>query len=326
MSPHFIHHIDPIFGQIGGMYLWWYGLSYTLGFLTLFHWLRSVREIIGLTVPQVYDLTIIIAAGVLLGGRTVEVFFYEWSYYGDHPGHILWIWLGGMSTHGILLGATLATWLFCRRHGRLFLALADELVVPAAIIMGFGRIGNFIDGQIVGSEADIWWAVKFPDADGFRHPVVLYDGLKNLLLVPGLLLLRRLQPPRGVLFGAFLVGYGFFRVIIDFFREYRTELFGLPPGQEFNIVMTAIGIILIVRAIRRREPTVPPLTGDAVRVGLNMDIRQATRTRRMLLRLLLVVPLVMPSDWTQDITARYGKRHPGLTPSALYPPMRAADE
>ncbi len=76
MGP-FIHDNDPIFGQIGGIYLWWYGLSYSVGFLALFHWLRTVRGSIGLDVPQVYDLTIMIAAGVLIGGRMVEVVFYE---------------------------------------------------------------------------------------------------------------------------------------------------------------------------------------------------------------------------------------------------------
>jgi phosphatidylglycerol:prolipoprotein diacylglycerol transferase len=264
MTSPFIHNIDPVIGQIGGMYLWWYGLSYTLGFLGLFYWLRTVRESLGMNVRHVYDLTILIALGVLIGGRAVEVIFYEWAYYSTHPLHIFWVWLGGMSTHGILLGGTLSAWLFCRLNQKSFLAMADELVIPVAFIMGLGRIGNFIDGQIIGSVTDVWWAVKFPDADGFRHPVVLYDGLKNLLLIPVLLLLRRMHPPRGVLLGAFLLGYGFFRIFIDFFREYRMELFGLPPGQEFNIGMGIIGTILIIWSIKRGRTGAKPLTSPAL--------------------------------------------------------------
>ena len=318
MGP-FVHNIDPIFGQIGEVYLWWYGLSYTLGFLALFHWLRTVRRSVELDVPQVYDLTISIALGVLIGGRLVEVIFYEWAYYGEHLAHIFWIWMGGMSTHGILLGGTLGIWFFCHLNHKNFLALVDELVIPAALIMGLGRIGNFIDGQIVGSLTDVSWAVKFPDAEGFRHPVVLYDGLKNLMLVPILLLIRRLRPPRGVMLGTFLFGYGFFRIIIDFFREYRMDLLGLPPGQEFNIGMSVLGILVIVWSLRRRYPRVNPLTDNAVVDGLNIDIRKATRTRRFILRALLILPMIIPSDWTQDVTARYGERHEGMKASDWYP-------
>ena len=93
-------------------------------------------------------------------------------------------WLGGMATHGLLIGAAAGTWIFARWHRLSFLRLADALVIPGAFLMGVGRIGNFIDGQIVGSLTDVPWAVKFPDAEGFRHPVVLYDGLKNLTLDP----------------------------------------------------------------------------------------------------------------------------------------------
>lgn len=315
----FIHNIDPVIGQIGGIYLWWYGFSYTLGFLGLFHWLRTMRDSLGMDVREVYDLTILTASGVLIGGRAVEVIFYEWSYYGDHPSHILWIWLGGMSTHGILIGGTVGTWLFCRLYHKSFLSLADELVVAAAFIMGLGRIGNFIDGQIVGSVTDVWWAVKFPDMDSFRHPVVLYDGLKNLLLVPVLILLRSINPPRGFLLGTYLFTYGFFRIFIDFFREYRTDLFGLPPGQEFNIGMSIIGVVLIAWSVKRGYAGAKPLTTTAISNGLNMDVRKATRIRRLILRALLILPLIIPSDWTQDIPDRYGKRHDGMAHSVLYP-------
>jgi len=318
MGP-FVHNIDPIFGQLGSLYLWWYGLSYTLGFLALFHWFRTVRESIGLDVPRVYDLTILIAAGVLIGGRAVEVVLYEWGYYAEHPAHILWIWLGGMSTHGILFGGILGSWLFCRLNSKPFLSLADELVIPTAFIMGLGRIGNFIDGQIVGSVTDVWWAVQFPDVEGFRHPVVLYDGLKNLLLVPALLLVRRIKPPRGVVLGVFLFGYGFFRIIIDFFREYRVELMGLPPGQEMNIAMSLAGILLIIWVVKKDYPRVKSLADDAVLSGLNIDIRKATRFKRFILRALLLIPMVIPSDWTQDVNERYGNRHAGMVKSAWYP-------
>jgi len=319
MSGQFIHNIDPVVGQIGGMYLWWYGLSYTLGFLGLFHWLRSVREFLDMDVRQVYDLSISMSAGVLIGGRAVEVIFYESAYYSAHAGHVFMIWIGGMSTHGILLGGTIGVWLFCLRYQKSFLGVADELVIPAALIMGLGRLGNFIDGQIVGSITEVWWAVKFPDADGFRHPVVLYDGIKNLLLIPVLILMRYLKPPRGVMLGVFLVGYGFFRIFIDYFREYRTDIFGLPPGQEFNIGMTVVGVSLIIWAYKRKQVGVPLLTLSAISDGYALDVRKATRLKRLIFRMLLIIPLTIPSDWTQDVPQRYGERHEGMSYSRLYP-------
>lgn len=318
----FTHSIDPVIGQIGGIYLWWYGMSYTLGFLGLFHWLRSVRNYLAMDVPQVYNLSIAMAAGVLLGGRAVEVIFYEWEFYGEHPRYMAAIWLGGMSTHGILLGGTVGLWLFCRYHHKPFLALADEIVIPAALIMGLGRLGNFIDGQIVGSVTDVWWAVKFPDVEGFRHPVVLYDGLKNLLLIPLLLLLRYASPPRGVILGAFLIGYGFFRIFVDFFREYRVDFFGLPPGQAFNIGMALAGIALIVWAYQKKLTGVQSLTISAISQAHAIDIRKATRFKRLIFRVLLIIPMVIPSDWTQDVPQRYGDRHEGITHSSLYPNIK----
>jgi phosphatidylglycerol:prolipoprotein diacylglycerol transferase len=315
----FIHNIDPVIGQILGMYLWWYGLTYTLGFLAVFHWLRTTRAFLDMNMPQVYSLSIMLASGALIGARLVEVFFYEWAFYSENPWYIFYIWLGGMSTHGILLGGTLALWLFCKRYHKPFLAVADEIVVPAALIMGLARFGNFIDGQIVGDVTEVWWGVKFPDADGFRHPVVLYDGLKNLLLIPLLLLIRKTSPPRGVMLGHFLLWYGFLRIFIDFFREYRTSFLGLPPGQEFNISMTLIGLGLIIWAYKRPQAGVRPLPLSAITAGYTLNVRKTTRVKRIVFRILLVIPLVIPSDWTQDVPERYGKRHEGMTHSVLYP-------
>jgi phosphatidylglycerol:prolipoprotein diacylglycerol transferase len=309
----FIHQIDPVIGEVAGIYLWWYGLSYTLGFTGVFFWLRRNRAAVGFSHRQVYDLTLFIAAGVLAGGRLVEVFFYEWAYYGAHPWHIPAIWLGGMSTHGILLGAILAIFIFSRLRRFHFIDITDLLAVAAAYIMGLGRLGNFIDGQIVGSLTDGWWGVQFPDAEGYRHAVVLYDGIKNLLLIPLLLLIRRTCPPRGVLTAHFLLWYGCLRIFVDVFREYRSELFGLPPGQLFNLSMTVAGLALLLWFRRRNEsrPEPPP--------PARRNIGDRLAGRRIALAILLLVPLVIPSDWTQDVPGRYGSRHPGMAHSAIYP-------
>lgn len=323
MSGPFIHSIDPIFAEVGGLYLWWYGASYSLGFLVGFIWLRANRAVLAFGTDDVYRLMIYIAVGVLLGGRAVEVIFYEWAYYGSHVSHIPAIWLGGMSTHGILLGATIAVILFCKLHRRNFLEVADVLAIAAAFIMAFGRIGNFIDGQIVGSLTDMPWGVKFPDLNGFRHPVVLYDGLKNLLLVPLLLLIKRSKPPRGVLVAHFILWYGFLRIFVDFFREYRSSLYGLPPGQEFNILMTVIGIGLLIWCYRQEKKPARANTAPAGLKAAGAGPASGLWIKRLVFLVLLILPIIIPSDWTQDVPARYGGRHPGMTHSVIYPEIAA---
>ncbi len=312
----FVHDIDPIFFELGGVYLWFYGLSYTLGFLEIHLWFNRARRRLGLSLNEVYSLSLIFAASVIVGGRCVEVFFYEWPYYRAHLWHIPAVWLGGMATHGLLLGAVTGTWLFCRAYGKDFLRIADALVIPGAFLMGVGRIGNFIDGQILGSLTDVWWAVKFPDAEGFRHPVVLYDGIKNLLLIPLLLVVRRTRPPAGVMTAHFVFWYGFLRIFVDLYREYPTDLFGIATGQSFNIFMSVLGASLWYYYRRRR------LANDATDPPPERPVR--LWPKRAAFAGLLAFSLVMPSDWTQDIPARYGKRHPGLQYSHWYPAIAPA--
>lgn len=315
----YVHRIDPILGTVLGVHLWWYGLSYTLGFLNAHLYVRKRRAAMGLSMKSVYSLSLLLAAGVLLGGRFVEVAFYEWPFYRQHPALIPAYWLGGMATHGLLFGGLIGVWTFSRRHRRPFLEITDMLAVPAAVIMGLGRVGNFIDGQIVGSVTSVAWAVQFPDAEGFRHPVVLYDGLKNLLMVPLLLWAGRRGVPRGVCTGLFLFLYAFLRIFIDLFREYPTSLLGLATGQVLNLLMSALGMGLIVLLLYRgssRAP-VPPSMGAAPADAP----AERLLGRRLLWIVLMGFCLVIPSDWTQDVPARYGARHPGLTHSWLYPPI-----
>lgn len=314
----FVHRIDPILGQVAGFYLWFYGLSYSLGFLSIYLWFKRARSRLGLTSGDVYSLTILIAGGVLIGGRLVEVAFYEWPYYRQHFWQIPAVWLGGMSTHGVLLGTVVGTWLFCRFHGKSFLMIGDELVIPGSYLMGMGRIGNFIDGQIVGRVTDVWWAVQFPDASGFRHPVVLYDGAKNFLILALLLLIRRSKPARGMLGAHFIFWYGFLRIPVDLFREYPTNLFGIATGQAFNLFMTVLGAFLLFWFSRKKSAAKDEEFGTTP-VPEPPQNPLLLWVKRIILACLVLFSLILPSDWTQDIVDRYGKRHPGMDYSFLYP-------
>jgi phosphatidylglycerol:prolipoprotein diacylglycerol transferase len=324
-----VHRINPQLGELFGVSLWYYGLAYSLGFLGVFLWSKRAQKRLGWADREVYDLSILVAAGVLVFGRLVEIVFYEWNYYVQHPSQVISYWRGGMASHGILLGGTLGIWLFSRWRRRSFLNIAEELVIPAAFLMGVGRIGNFIDGQIVGSVTDVWWAVKFPNADGFRHPVTLYDALKNFLMIPLLLVVRRTTSPgRGVLLAHFVFWYGFGRLFVDHFREYPVEVFGLPPGQYFNSLMAVGGLGLLIWFTRRgrcadagetkaahREDR-SGMQACAERPG-SRNIPLSLWLRRLAFISLLLFPLAIPTDWTRGNVAQ---------PKPTYSPPPATGE
>jgi len=301
----YVHHIDPIIGTILGVHLWWYGLSYTLGFLNAYLFIQRRRSQLDLSLGPAYNLSILLAVGVLFGGRVVEVVFYEWPFYREHLHLIPAYWLGGMATHGLLFGGLIGILVFVRLHGRSFLSVTDTLAIPAAVIMGVGRLGNFIDGQIVGSITSVPWAVKFPDAEGFRHPVVLYDAVKNLLIVPVLLWAEKRQVPQGVRTGIFLFCMHFLESLLTSSESIPQTLAGLATGQVLNIVFFSFRPWPYTRSLVERPGRAKAATAPSV----NLQENQASagiRWRRLVFAALLLFSLVMPSDWTQDVPSRYG--------------------
>lgn len=320
----FVHRLDPILGSIVGVHFWWYGLSYAAGFLQILLSMLRARHRLGLTRTEVYALTLSVTIGLLVGGRAVEVAFDEWPFYREHPWLIPAYWLGGMATHGLLLGAASGATLFAYAYRKPLLEIADALVIPGAFLMGVGRIGNFIDGQIVGSVTDVPWAVQFPDAVGFRHPVVLYDGAKNLLLIPYLLWVRRTNPTPGAMAARFVFWYPFLRIWLDLFRDYPTHRLALGTGQTLNIIMVMIGVALLVRSRLRRLDRLSPRPGGRSSVSRPDVNVPPSRVQRVAFAAVLLFSLTIASNWTQDVPARYGRRHPGLTHSWLYPQIDTA--
>lgn len=319
----YVHQIDPVLLDVGGVHLWWYGLGFALGFLELHFVASRSRQRLHLSPREVWSLSLLVAAGVLIGGRAVEIAFDEWPFYREHPLLIPAFWLGGMATHGLLLGGAVGAGLFAYRYRKPLLPLADTLVVPAAILLGMGRIGNFIDGQIVGAVTDVWWGVKFPDAEGFRHPVVLYDGAKNLLLVPYLLHVRRTSATPGAVAACFVFWYAFPRIFIDLFRDYPTHRLALGTGQTLNILMALLGAALLYRSRLRRLGRLRRAGVYAPPAGKPPDTPPLA-VQRLAFAALLACCLMIPSNWTQDVPARYGARHPGLEHSRLYPAIDTA--
>ena len=318
----YVHDIDPIVATLGGVHVWWYGLGYAIGFIEMLLYLLRTRHSLGLGRREVHALTLLVSIGVLVGGRAVEVSFDEWPFYREHPLYIPALWLGGMATHGLLVGAAAGLVLFSCSFRAPLLETADALVVAGAFLMGVGRLGNFIDGQIVGSLTDVPWAVKFPDADGFRHPVVLYDGVKNLALIPYLAWVRRTNHTPGATAARFVFWYAFLRIGLDLFRDYPTHRLALGTGQTLNIVMVLVGAALLWRSRLRRLGRLAPRTRNVGRHGL---VDRAPSAAQILgLAAVVLFSTTIASNWTQNVPARYSGRHPGLTYSWLYPSIDTA--
>ena len=264
--------IDPVAFAIGPLVIRWYALAYIAGLLI--GWLYARRLAAdarlwgGLTSPKVTppkpealdDLLLFAALGVVVGGRLGFVLFYKPEFYLANPIEILQTWKGGMSFHGGLFGAWLAVFLFARRRGLEPFAMADLAAVVAPLGLLFGRLANFIKGELWGRPTDVPWAIIFPDAGPEpRHPSQLYEaGLEGLVLLIVLgILVRRfgfLRP--GLLAGIFGMGYAVSRFSVEFFREpdrYLGFLAGgwLTMGMTLSIPMFLAGLWLALRALGR---------------------------------------------------------------------------
>lgn len=294
MSGGFVHDIHPVMFSLGGLRAHWYGFAYTVGFAGLWLWLQLRRRSLGWSARDVLDAGIALSLGVLLFGRAFDVLVYEWAYYARHPDQLLSYWRGGMASHGLLAGALIGAALVARLKGLRFLALADELAVPGAFLLGVGRIGNFIEGGVIGVPTDLPWGVLFPGVEGFRHPVALYDGAKNLLLIPLLLAVRRRHPPgRGMLLAQFVLWYGLLRFFVDLFRDYEGGFLGIGQGQYFNLAMALLGAGLSAafrRRAQRDRPAPSAVTPSRAPVGW---------WRPALFLFLALFPLCIPTSWTQ---------------------------
>lgn len=253
---------NPIAIQIGPIGIHWYGLMYLIGFVA-FLWLGKLRAKRfperGLSPEAVDDLLTYGVLGVIIGGRLGEVLFYQPGYYLGHPLEILAIWKGGMSFHGGFLGVLAAVALFAHRKGLKFFQVTDFIAPLVPIGLMTGRIGNFINGELWGRPADpsLPWSMVFPYVDNLpRHPSQLYQAAgEGLCLFLILWLFTNRNRPIGSVSGLFLIGYGTFRFIAEYFREPDAGIFGhsytISMGQWLSLPMIVIGAYFMLRAYKK---------------------------------------------------------------------------
>jgi len=252
---------DPVVISLGPLAVRWYGLMYLVAF-GLF-WAAGRYRIartpgMALTAKDLDDLLFYGILGTILGGRLGYVAFYKFSDYLAVPWKVLYVWEGGMSFHGGMLGVILAMLWFARSRRLHWLAVTDFIAPLVPLGLAAGRLGNFINAELWGRPATVPWAMVFPNVDAVpRHPSQLYQfGLEGLALFALLWWFSARPRPRGAVSAAFLIGYGAFRFGVEFTREPDSFLgllaAGLSMGQWLSAPMVLAGVAMMVWAYRSK--------------------------------------------------------------------------
>ena len=260
--------IDPVLIQLGPFAIRWYAIAYIAGIFIAWWYTRRLAanpRLWGaagapLKASDLDDFVVWAAVGIVVGGRTGYVLFYDLAHYIADPADIVAVWHGGMSFHGGFLGMMLAMGLYARRHAIPFWSLVDTIATAAPVGIFFVRLANFVNGELFGRVTDVPWAMVFPEGGPLpRHPSQLYEAaLEGIVLFVFLRVLthrfHRLATP-GFISGAFAFGYGMARTFVEFFREPDVQIGylagGLTMGMLLSIPMILFGIGLMIWAARR---------------------------------------------------------------------------
>ena len=256
----YTHNLDPVLFDFGFLVIRWYSLAYIFGIL-IGWWLgkkiileRFQTPDFNFDIKEFDNLITYIIISMLLGGRIGYVLFYNFGYYLSNPFDILRIWEGGMSFHGALIGIILGTYWFSIKKNIATFFLLDIVSFVAPIGIFFGRVANFINGELVGKTTDVFWGVIFPNIDNnIRHPSQLYEAFFEgvvLFIIMNLVLFRK-NYKTGACSYMFLIFYGIFRIFSEFFREPDLQvgyLFHLiSMGTVLSSLMILAGIIIFLK-------------------------------------------------------------------------------
>lgn len=232
-----------ILATIGTLEIRYYGVLLALGFIACYFILKRLAKIEEIKQEVIEDYLLWVAVSALIGARLFHVLFYNWAYFSQDPVKILFIWQGGLASHGALLGGALATYIFAKRNNIFIYKLTDLAVIPIGLVAAAIRTGNFTNAELVGKVTDISWAVTFAGYEGTRHPVQLYQATTNFLIFVGMTLLyykKKWQP--GILTWTFLGVYSLGRFITEFYKD-------LPPYYVFNLNLAQLlSVILLILA------------------------------------------------------------------------------
>jgi len=238
----FINTLNPTLLKLGIFEIRWYGLVYVLGFIIVYWMLYRKRKELKITVQQIDNLIIAIFIGLLVGARIFNFLFEEPSIFIRDPLEILKIWHGGMSFFGALFGMFIASFYYIKKIKLDWKKFADIIVIAGTIALIFGRIANFINGELVGIPSNLPWCVIFPYIDNIcRHPYQIYASISHIILLGFLLFVNKIKDRKdGAVFFTFVIGYPILRFLTDFFRE-DPRFFGLTVWQYLSVFTFFIG-------------------------------------------------------------------------------------
>ena len=254
----YTHNLDPVLLDFGLLSIRWYSLSYVFGIL-LGWWLgkKIINHILKRTnlkfnLKEFDDLITYIIISIIIGGRLGYVLFYNFNYYISNPIDIFKVWEGGMSFHGALIGIIIGTYLFSSKKKIPVFFFLDVIACVSPIGIFLGRIANFINGELIGKVTTVYWSVIFPAVDSFsRHPSQLYEALLEglvLFLILNKIIFKKVYKV-GTCSYLFLIYYGFFRIISEYFREpdaqlgYLFNLFSM--GTILSFIMILAGLLIL---------------------------------------------------------------------------------
>ncbi len=248
--------INPIALQTSFFTIRWYGVMMFSGlFLGYLIWRYLSKDHINK--KDATELYIVTMIGLFIGARLFHIIFYNWTYFSQEPIKMLQIWNGGVSSHGAIVGAFLGYYITSKIKKIDTWKLLDRAIIAIALAVGFVRIGNFLNSELVGKITDLPWCVKFNGKD-CRHPVQLYDAVKNFTIFLILFALnqsKKINLPKGTIFWLFIFMYSTLRFITEFFKEYIIFSQGLTMGQYLSIPFMIISTIALIYILIKSPPT-----------------------------------------------------------------------
>jgi len=242
----FIHNLNPVLLKLGFLEIRYYSLVYIIGFLlAYFVLIKAVKskKVKNLTKAAAEDFMVYLILGSIIGGRLFHFIFFNPSVIWTDPLEILFIWHGGISFHGGLIGAVVGYYFFRKKYDVKFYDLADLLMIPFAFTLFLGRIANFINGELWGTVTNVNWCVQFQGVEGCRHPSQLYEAAKNLVIFGVLWFMKDMKKlKKGMIFWSFVLMYGLLRFIVNFWRDVDREM-----GQILSLIMVVIAVYFLFK-------------------------------------------------------------------------------
>lgn len=260
------HNLNPVLLEAGALQIRYYGLFYALGFAIAYFLIPYLARIRGLSITKedVSEFLIYAVIGIVSGARIAYVLFYNPLFYFQNPFEIIAVWHGGLSFHGGLVGVVAAAYIFCKKKKIEFYTLADIAVVPVALGLALGRLGNFINAELYGRISDVSWCIDYSRNHfisglpaGCRHPSQIYESLKNLMIFSFLFSIKKKKFAKGFMFWSFITLYGLLRTIVELFRQPDEQIGFIfnyfTMGQMLSFPLFLIGAYMLYRISRNKH-------------------------------------------------------------------------